>query len=516
MATFENQIIITASTNLKKVGKEMQKTFKNIGRGADKATRSMKRLGKASKATGEAIKKAGQKAIIPVTGGIAALGIGALKQAAKIENLEVAFESLTGSAEKGQKVLAELLEFSERTPFDPDQVANVGQSLLGFGVEVDEIQDKLKFLGDIAAGTGKDFGELAAIYGKTVSKTKADTETLNQLAEAGVPIIKTLGEQYNLTAEQVFMAAEQGKLSSKVIEKALRSLATGTGQFANQMEKQSKTIGGLWSTLRGRLTLIMADIGKDIKEAFNLEELIPRIGDYIKTLSDRFRALSPETKKQAVMIVALLAVLPPLLIGLGSLIATAGFMITGFSAAFAAIKVFAGIVVAVTAPIAGLVVGIGALAAAIYLLVDDWGAVGDWLIKYWNNTVEILSNAIMKIINFFGIDILPIAEKYWTPLVDFFNGLWESIAGIFDKGISKVTGTIDSVKSKINAVSGFFGFGDDPATPQAANISGTTTQKSQVDINVKTDQKRTSVQTSGDKGMDINTTLGVTNPLGAL
>jgi len=92
---------------------------------------------------------------------LAQFGKEAVGAVANLESLKISFTTFLGSAKDAEKVLADLEEFSIKTPFTPEQVQNAGRALLAFGEPVDKLQNTLKQIGDIASGTGKDFNELA-------------------------------------------------------------------------------------------------------------------------------------------------------------------------------------------------------------------------------------------------------------------------------------------------------------------------------------------------------------------
>ena len=71
-----------------------------------------------------------------------AIGFGAikgLKLAGEFEQTQVAFETMLGSAEKGQEVLGKLAEFATKTPFSIKGVEDNAKLLLAVGVEVDNL-----------------------------------------------------------------------------------------------------------------------------------------------------------------------------------------------------------------------------------------------------------------------------------------------------------------------------------------------------------------------------------------
>lgn len=183
---------------------------------------------------------------------------------ASMEQTRVAFQTMVGDVDKGNAVLAKLNKFANYTPFNNKQVIQAGRTLMSFGTKAEHIADVLRMVGDVSAGSGKDFNELAMIFGKVQAKGKAQAEELNQMSEAGIPIIKTLAAMYGKTGEEIYQMASAGQLTSGVITAAFRKMTDEGGMYHNMMQKQSETVGGQWSTIVGNLQLIGSEIGESL------------------------------------------------------------------------------------------------------------------------------------------------------------------------------------------------------------------------------------------------------------
>lgn len=207
--------------------------------------------------------------------GFLAVGAG-IKQVAmlgvEMEQTRVSFETFLGSAEAGNAAIAELEQFSNVTPFDTNSVVRAGKVLLAFGTEAENLTPTLKNIGDISAGTGKDFNELATIFGKAQVAGTLYAEDINQLVEAGVPIMGEFAKILGTTEGNVKKMASQGKLSFGDLETAFQNLTGEGGKFFNLMEKQSKTVGGRFSTLVGKLQLAGTKMG---------EAMLPILGKFV-------------------------------------------------------------------------------------------------------------------------------------------------------------------------------------------------------------------------------------------
>jgi tape measure domain-containing protein len=188
-----------------------------------------------------------------------------LKKAGDIEQVEIAFETMTGSAETAQQLLKDITTFAAKTPFQLTDLIESSKQLLAFGVEANNIIPIMTNLGNISAGIGKDkLPTLIRAFGKIRTKGRATMEELNMLLEAGVPILDQLAKDYGVTSNELFKMISQGQVGFENVDKALTGLATGSGKFSNLMEKQSKSFLGIMSNIVDTLEQLAIGIGKEL------------------------------------------------------------------------------------------------------------------------------------------------------------------------------------------------------------------------------------------------------------
>lgn len=178
----------------------------------------------------------------------------------KQEQLNIAFTTFLGSAEKARKLLAELNKFALVTPFTPDQVNQAAKALLAFGVAGDKIIPTLKLLGDVSAGTGKDLAEMAIIFGQIKSTGRLMGQDLLQLINAGFNPLQVISEKTGKSMKLLKEEMEKGLISFDMVEKAFIDATSAGGLFFNLMEKQSQSVGGLLSTVSGNIDEILKNL----------------------------------------------------------------------------------------------------------------------------------------------------------------------------------------------------------------------------------------------------------------
>jgi tape measure domain-containing protein len=273
---------------------------------------------------------------LPIVG----LGAAAVKSAADLETLETSFISLTGGAEQAANMVAQLNEFTAKTPFQLEEVGKAARQLIASGTAVGEVSDQLQFLGDIAATSGSSIEEIAAIFAKVNAKGKVELENINQLAERGIDIFKALADATGLPADKL----GAGRVSVEQFNEVLKSFAEEGGFAAGAMERLSETAAGKFSTALDNAKLALANMGQN---------LLPLVNEALERMTVLFQGiakLTPDTLKLAGGVGALAAALGPLLVSLPKIIA-------GVNALKNSFKLTAPAVLAVSA-VLGTVIGL--------------------------------------------------------------------------------------------------------------------------------------------------------------
>ena len=124
-------------------------------------------------------------------------------------------EVMFKSADKAEAKLKEIADLVLVSPFTLEQGEEAAKVLFAFGIEAEKLLPTMKILGDVSAGTGKDFFELSRIFGQVKTAGKAFTQDMNQLAVAGIPIWTELAKVMNTTPQAIRKMVEEGKVKFK-------------------------------------------------------------------------------------------------------------------------------------------------------------------------------------------------------------------------------------------------------------------------------------------------------------
>ena len=123
--------------------------------------------------TSRKLERIGGKLTNSITVPLLGIAAAAVKSAIDMEALETSFRSLTGGAEQAGAMVKQLQEFSASTPFQIEGIASAARQLIATGTGISEVNGTLRFLGDIAAASGSQIEDIAAIFSKVKAKLQA-------------------------------------------------------------------------------------------------------------------------------------------------------------------------------------------------------------------------------------------------------------------------------------------------------------------------------------------------------
>lgn len=281
---------------------KIQADTAQLRRELDSVKKSLDGIGVATEKTAKNISGLGRilQGAAAAFGGIAIgqqilqFGEAAVKAAGDYQGLQISFETFLGSTEQATKVLSDLQKFSSLTPFTGEQVQNAGRALLAFGEDANNLVPVLTRIGDISAATGKNFNELAVIYGKARTQGTLYAEDINQLVEAGIPIIEEFANQLGVAPEQVKKLASEGKIGFKDLETAFINLTKEGGRFAGLTEKLSQSLPGRISTLQDNFDQLQRSVGLGLLPVF---EFLVESANGIITAFQKFGTFAQENAK---------------------------------------------------------------------------------------------------------------------------------------------------------------------------------------------------------------------------
>ena len=231
----------------------------------------------------------------------AAAGLGLVKLASDAETLTTQFKVLTGSADDAKMMMENLSTFASGTPFGKTELAEAAQTLLAFQFGQEEVIPLLKNLGDVAAGSGAQIGDLATILGRATATGKVQGELLNQLIDRRIHILESLSKATGFASNEIQKMASQGKISGDDLRKAFEIMTGAGGQFENGMVELSKTTAWKWSTMKDNLSQLGETLGVFVLPEVNrfIDALTKLVQHVLPGLEKELEGLEPHVKSFA-------------------------------------------------------------------------------------------------------------------------------------------------------------------------------------------------------------------------
>lgn len=382
-------LVDSISPQLKKIQSNLESTRGRVNAAAQSMASSFDKVGQSLKQTSGSFREAGST-LAPLSVAMGGIALKAFKGAAEFEMLRIRMDVLTGSAEKGAKAFQEVTKYAAKTPFE---IADISKSLNMLmstgGMSFDEAMKSVKVIGDIASISGGEMSGMALAFSQTSATTRLLGQDFNQFVNNSVPLMKILTDYTGKSAAQIMAMKEAGQLSFDVVSKAMEKATKAGGLFENGAEKMSQTLSGLFSTLKDEVNIAFAELGKEMAKAINLPQLVKDFSSFIGKLTEKFKALSPETKKFITYAILIATVLAPVLLVFGSLVGVLGL-------AFSGLAMLAGGFALIFTPIGLITIAVIALIAVIYSLRDSFSIVYNFL---KDNLMSIFDAIVLKIEN---------------------------------------------------------------------------------------------------------------------
>lgn len=301
------------------------------------------------------------------------------------------------SAEHAGTVLDMLNTVAQNTGTDVTTLAN---TLQDNQVVFDEMglsmADAANFLGNLDKN-GVDASTAMAGLKKAMANATAEGVPLDQALaqlEGTLKSGKTDTEAYQAAMElfgnkagpALAQAIQQGQISFTDLQGTLTGFA---GSVESTFDATLDPMDQMQTTMN-ELKLAGADLGEAIQTA--ALPMIQGLAEGVTTLTEKFRALSPEQQETIVKIGAIVAAIGPLLMIGGKIIVGIGSVISTIGAISGAISAFIPVIAAVATAAAPFLVG-GAIVAGIIaagvLIYKNWDTIKEKAQALWDKVTEV-------------------------------------------------------------------------------------------------------------------------------
>lgn len=260
----------------------------------DKLESKLKNVQSASNETGGVLSKLG--GIISVAFAAKALfdfGKFILNTGMEMEQTRVRFETFMGTAKLANEEIERMKKFAEVTPFDTPEVIKADQALVAIGITGKDSINVLSKIGNVASATGADFQGLVNLYAKGAQVGKINGEFFHQLRNDSPAMIPAMAKSMGVTIQKLQELSEKGKVSFKDLDAGFELMGGKGGKWANLMDKQSQTVAGRLSNLKGVFYNMAVDAGEAMGTPFGaivdrLSEVLTWVKDNVSNIGKMF------------------------------------------------------------------------------------------------------------------------------------------------------------------------------------------------------------------------------------
>ncbi|MCW2089464.1 UNVERIFIED_ORG: tape measure domain-containing protein [Rhodococcus erythropolis] len=270
---------------------------RDMGGAVSSGAEKMKKLALA--AAGAVAAYAGFRGLKSLVGDTIAAGT------ARLDTIESSTASLTvtlGDAGKAASFMNEVLATVKGTPFNLDQFAKAGSSLVSMGAAAEKVPGYLTAIGNVAAGKGNEADEyvdrIGDAFGKVATMGKiAGTEILS-LSKAGVPAMRIMANEMGITTDEMQKLVSDGAVpAEKALDMLTKGIMEGTNGIAGETPKLGGQMEALNATFRGAaggMSAARARLGAEVLKPLRAEfiHVFGAAGDAMDAIAPKAAALS--------------------------------------------------------------------------------------------------------------------------------------------------------------------------------------------------------------------------------
>lgn len=220
-------------------------------------------------------------------GSIFDMAKGTVNLAADAQVMRAEYGVLLGDVNKGATMFGQLEKFASRTSFNLESASDAMRSLMAAGVGENDLLDTMQLLGDLSLGDANKLGFLSKAYTDVFNKGRLQGQEIKQFAENGVGLVQALSATLKKPADEILKMSENGQISFKMMQDALKSLTAEGGRFYGAMEARNKTFRGQWdsiieniqSTGRALGEMVLPKLTEMLSEANKIVTAFNSLGD---------------------------------------------------------------------------------------------------------------------------------------------------------------------------------------------------------------------------------------------
>lgn len=227
---------------------------------------------------------------------VAALAVGGgISRALNIEDATAKLKGLGHDTKVVEQIMTDALASVKGTAFGLDSAATLAASAVAAGIKPGkELERYLRLTADAATIAGGSLDELGSVMNNVTTLGAAYNDSLQILAQKGLPIYQWLADEIGVTTDEVKNLASQGKISAETFRAAIENNIAGAALSAGDT-----TRGALANMMSALSRLGVAFVGDGLTGAKTffkevtviLDGLETRIGPWVQGIQDKLGGL---------------------------------------------------------------------------------------------------------------------------------------------------------------------------------------------------------------------------------
>lgn len=291
MAKFEDELILkdSASDKLDKIagkmsglsakGEKLKSVFGKIGGG-------LLGVGKGALSVAGSLGKVGLAALGISDVAVGALALSCVQAAKDAETLNATMDLLTGSAEKSQKVFADLDK--EVGLFSRNTLRGLSVQMLDNGISTEKLIPTLRMLEGFSMGSADTLQKLTTELTKVSGTGRVTAQSLKALSMIGIDGQKEMQKQLGVTPKLFNKLLSAGRITFEDYERLLTRVYNSTDKYNQSMDKLAGTVNGKFDIVGNKLDIVKQRLTESLGRIAlpYLEKVADKMGEWADKLNN--------------------------------------------------------------------------------------------------------------------------------------------------------------------------------------------------------------------------------------
>ena len=191
-----------------------------------------------------------------------------VKLGAQAESTRERFLALSASISDGRRRYQEFADFADQRGLQFRGLVEAANQLRVVGFAGEELDSLIRQIGIVAGDSTERVERITRALGQMRAFGRVALEELNQLTEAGVPIITAIAQELDVPEGRVRGLIELGKIDFQTVRRAFADLASESSAFFAASEAQSETLQASFNRFSNASFMLADTINERVSPSF--------------------------------------------------------------------------------------------------------------------------------------------------------------------------------------------------------------------------------------------------------